>query len=174
MNDALLVRDVERVADLDEQPRRARLGEASLDDEHVEEVLPLEQLHRHVEELAVDAPVDDAHRVRVLQVRRGLRFPAEAPDERRVGVHVRVHDLERDLARLSVLLGAVDLGHRALADEAGDAEAPRDRPAEERLRLSHARELIELSRERATPSRKRPRAWPAPRAKGADRRADFD
>src|SRR5262249_38283155 len=135
--DALLVRGRERVADLHQDANGARLAEPLFEHEQLEEVLASEELHRDVEDSIVDAGVDDAHRVRVLDLGRRARFALESPDERGAAEQVRVHDLDGDVARLGVLYAAVDSGHRALADEPGYPKSAREGAADEGAAEAH-------------------------------------
>ncbi|MFT3771990.1 MAG: hypothetical protein QM820_41820 [Minicystis sp.] len=141
VHDAELVRDHERVADLDEDAHRARLGDGALALEQDVQVVALEQLHGDVADRPGDAVVDDLHRVRVLHPLGGLGLALEPLHEGAVRVQLVVHDLERDELRLLLLLGDVDRRHAALAEEALDGEASRHLAAYE-LALAHARRVV--------------------------------
>ena len=93
---------------------------------------PVEVLHRDVEQtVRLGAEVDDLHRVRVVQARRGLRLPLEARRERRVVGVLAVQHLDRDGLVERDLARAVHRAHRPAPDEALHQELAGDRAADE-------------------------------------------
>lgn len=123
VHDALLVRVLERGADVDHDLDGARLREGALGLHARREVVAEEQLHRHVGELAILTGVQHAHDVRVLEALGDLRLAQEARDELGVVGELGVHDLDRHVPGLGRLHAAEHLRHAALADERGDLEA---------------------------------------------------
>ena len=116
MDDALLVRVLDRLADRHEQlqplARRQVVVVAILGDGHA-----VDQLHDEVRPAGFRGPaVEDAGDVDVIHHRQGLPLRLEAGDDL-LRVHAGLDDLESDLAldRLR-LLGHEDDAHAALAD----------------------------------------------------------
>jgi hypothetical protein len=110
VNDALLVRHVERVADLEEvlQPLLQRVVQVERQPllegyarvvQEVLQVAALDELHR-VPERPVRRDLErvDRHDVGVLELRRDLHLRQETAEELRVRRHLGQHRLQRDLA----------------------------------------------------------------------------
>ena len=103
-------------------------------------VAAVDVLHGDVEEaVGLLAEVDDAHRVRVVDTRRGLRLAEEARREHRFTGELAMEHLDRDGRAERDLPGLVDRAHRAFADERFDPEFPSDGATEEGLLLHEAR-----------------------------------
>ena len=82
------------------------------------------ELHRVEVGVALVVDVIDLHDVGVVEPRRGARLGLEPRDEDRVLRQLGRQHLERDLAVEADLVGAVDLAHAALAEDAQQPEAP--------------------------------------------------
>ena len=123
VEDAVHVRDGEALAHLahhvEARLERERLGALQV----VVERVALEQLHHHVEPPLVLSHVVHGDEVAVLQLPGDLGLAVEALARLAVALEVGHHDLERDVAVVGVVEGAVDDAHRALADAIGDAVA---------------------------------------------------
>ena len=105
--------------------------------ERGEQIAPVEELHRDVEQpVRLLAVVEDADQVRVIEARDGLRLAVEAGAEGGVGRDLAVHHFDRDGALERCLARAVDGSHRAGADEALDHELSADRPPDEAIDFS--------------------------------------
>ena len=79
MHDPAVVRRRQAVGDLRDDPDRLIQRHRRLR-RHGAEVLPLDQLHRDVRQLALDADVVDRDDVRMIQRRGGARFLLEAAE----------------------------------------------------------------------------------------------
>jgi hypothetical protein len=87
----------------------------------------VQQLHRHEQRAVVGAAeIVDAYGVRTGQLRHDARFLLEAGDELLALGVFDDHELERDLLAGLRVLGGLHGPHRALADGAGQLEAPGD------------------------------------------------
>ena len=127
VHDAVRVRGLQRRRDLlGELDGLHRRGRAAGREERRERA-PLDVLHHDVLRVAVGAGVEDAHDVRVVQARRGLRLTAEPRDESGVAVERVEEDLDRDGAVERRVEAPEDLGHPALADPGLDGVALADR-----------------------------------------------
>ena len=85
VDDAVAVRELERVGDVGRDPGRFHRRERAVSVEHVAERLPVDVLHHDEGRVVLLAPVVHRDDVRVVQARGRLRFTAEPLDERRVG-----------------------------------------------------------------------------------------
>ena len=137
VNHAVVVRLLEREQHLPDEVPDAPRGEGGLLVDDLEQVGPVEELHRDVERRAVVllAVVEDLHGVRVREAARRAGLAMEAPLDLRVGRHVRVKHLQGDLSVEVGLRRRVDRAHRADADDGGDLVLARDRLADERIDL---------------------------------------
>ena len=129
VDDARGVRLHERAGDLVTDLRHGHRFEAPpglLAQAHLD-VLPVEELHHHVEaDLGVAPHVEDLHDVLALDGARRARFAFEARGQ--LGAHHGggVDDLHRDPLREIEVLPFVDGSHPAFADQAVEAVLPRD------------------------------------------------
>src|SRR5690606_20984907 len=111
------------------RPRR-RQRAARLDE--IGERLALDELHREIDQAVGRlAEVIDAADVRVREPRRVARLAIEARDRVGIGVHPRMHHLERALAAHLHVLGQVDGAHPAFAELLDHVVAIGDHLAEE-------------------------------------------
>ena len=167
VDDAELVRLVERPRDLAEVEHDLARRERAAPLELRPEVVPVELLHDqegHVAELGADVGVEDAHDVVGADPHRRPRLRAEALDRLRVAGERGVEDLEREhLARVHVL-DPVHRAHPAAAEEALDLVAARDDAARGRS--------CPWARRGAAPAAGRARARPPPDAAGGRRGGD--
>jgi hypothetical protein len=123
--------------DLREQVDDARARQRPLLVDQRQQGAALDVLHGQVEEVAVLAEVEDAHRARVLETGGGHGLAAEALHGLGLGGELGVQDLQGH--------GAIERGlpspphgpHAALADERFDQELPGDEAATE-LRMNGA------------------------------------
>ena len=117
MRDPEVVRDRQRAERLREEVDDARARERPLRCNQVPQVLPVQELHRDVEQpVVVLAVVEDADRVRVVEARGRLRLAVEARREHRVARQLPVHHLDGDDLLERGLPCAVDGPHRAGAE----------------------------------------------------------
>jgi hypothetical protein len=116
VDDALLVRVVERAheldADLDDRLGRQQL----LRVEHVFERAALDQFHRDVRMAALVADVEHRHDVRVRQHAGALGLAQEPDVVFRIAAQLRLQHLDRELPVDVGIVGAEDLGHGAFAE----------------------------------------------------------
>src|SRR6185295_16738711 len=98
----------------------------------------LEQLHRVVRPLVVDAEVERAHDVRMLQLRECAELLVEQLGERLAPLVVagKCQALERDRSPALSIARAVNGAHAALAEQIGDLVALRARRGCERRHVS--------------------------------------
>ena len=123
VDEALLVRGVERLGDLGEELDRAlRLERTVLRDE-LGEVGALDVAHGEEEHAVLLARLVDGDDVRVVERGGDPRLAQEALAEALVLGELGRDHLERDLAPETLLLGAVDRAHAAAADERLDVVA---------------------------------------------------
>ena len=120
MDDALRVSEAETVGDLlhDAQDLIDRQGLAALDE--LFQVLPLEELHHHVEVALVFDEVEDGDDVRMVELRGVASLALEAFDEIRIGVEGIGDDFDGDVALQDRIVTPIDLAHGALTDLADD------------------------------------------------------
>jgi hypothetical protein len=140
VHDALLVRDLQRIADLrDELERHFRRAFARFD--RIAQVAPLHELHANKQVVVPGvAAVIDAHDVGVRERGHGIRLALEALLEREVVRHVRAalrEDLDGDRASQRHLQSLVNRAHAALAEKALHDVAA----AEHRLQFLRQRQL---------------------------------
>ena len=121
VDEALLVRRVERIGDLGEELDRASRLEGALLGEDLREVAALDVAHGEEEDAVLLARLEDRDDVRVVEGGGDLRLPQEALPETLVLRELGGDHLERDLAAEPGFLGAVDRAHAAAADERLDA-----------------------------------------------------
>ncbi len=127
MDDAVRVRDLERVEELREDghhlgQRRRRVVLV----QPRRQGSPFEVLHHQVKGAAIGTEVEDAHRVGVVEQRRRVRLVPEAPHvvgHRRDG---RVHGLDRDRDAEPEVEPLPHLAHAALTEEALQLVLPRE------------------------------------------------
>ena len=116
MDDAELVRLLQRAADLDEQRRGARPRQRAVALDHVREVEPAHVLHDQVQRALRGAEVEDLDGVRVMQPRDRGGLALEPRDNIGVVREIAMQHLHRgDLAHAQ-MLDAVDDAHAAAAD----------------------------------------------------------
>ena len=128
MDDAGLVREVERVAQLAHDVHRFLHFEALVGVEEVLELLALDELHHDVRDVAFFAEVVHLHDVGMVQPRDRLRL-AHEPHRVFLGGLVFVEralqdGLDRDLAVQPGVHALVDDAHRALAEHTYDVVTP--------------------------------------------------
>ena len=128
VDDAGLVRGVERLADLGDQVRGELELELALGREQPREVGALDVAHRHVQQPLVLARVVDRDHVRVLDPSRGAELAPEAAPELLVGRVLGRDHLQRDLAVERDVRRAVDDPHAAAAADAADHVVGERRP----------------------------------------------
>jgi hypothetical protein len=117
VDDAPGVRRVERQADRHSDLYRAlREERPALDDDRFE-IAALHVLHDDVVGAVLDAPVEDVHYVRLIQVGRRLGLVPEPLNEHRVFRELRVKDLDRDRPAQEVVASPVYIGHSAGANQ---------------------------------------------------------
>ncbi len=117
MDDALAVRLAERVGDAVHHARQPRRRQRAVLSQDRVQAAALQHLHRQVHDaFGRLIEVVDLHRVRRAQQRRRLRLALEAADDLRIARHLRVQDLERDLAVHLRLRRAIDRAEAAFAD----------------------------------------------------------
>src|SRR5262249_269166 len=90
--------------------------------DHLGQALPLDELHRIKMRATLAADVVHRHDVRVVQLRRGVRFIAKALQLPRIHRSGKRQDLQRHLPAERDLLRLVADTHAAPADFAEDAE----------------------------------------------------
>jgi hypothetical protein len=138
VHDALVVRLLQRAADLRHDAIDALRLQRPAPLQQVLEALAREQLHRDVELTGRRlSEVVHADRVRMLELAHGADLAHEARDGLRVLRELREQRLHCDLAdaRSHLLVGGVHAAHAALAEDARDAEAPADDGADQRIRI---------------------------------------
>ena len=135
VHDAHLVRDGERRERLGHDVCHAPPGQRPVLADDVEEIAPVEELHRDVEQTVGLLPeVEHAHRVRVIELAGGLGLALEAGGERRVAGVLAVQHLDGDVLVEGDLPRPVDRAHRAAAHERLDEELAGDDTTEDRAR----------------------------------------
>ena len=135
MDDAVLVRGVERVGDLDAEVEDLVGLERPADDEPVLQRFAFHQLHDD-EGLPVRlVDVVDRADVRVLERGSGPRLALEALERLRVPRDVLGKELQSDVAPQARVLGAVDDAHAAAAQLLDDPVAG-DRLADHRAKTT--------------------------------------
>ena len=126
MDDAGVVREVERVAQLRHDAHGFLQVEALGCVEEGLELLALDELHDEVGDVALLAEVVHLHDVRVVEARHGLRLAHEPHREILAGILVEValeDGLDRHAAAEARIDAFVDDTHRALAEDALDVVA---------------------------------------------------
>ena len=161
MDDAGLVRLVERAARRDEDGQRPLDGERPLGAHRLVEVLALEELHDDVERAVLElAEHEHLHGVRVRQLAHRARLAPEARHEVLPVGELRVEDLHPHHAVHLGLQRLVDGAHPARADLLEDLElAVQDVASDERVLRAHGRRMEVVSR---VGSRHHPRRRHAP------------
>ena len=147
LDDARLVREVERIEQLGHEAEYRREVERVLGVEVVLELLALDVLHHDVREIAFGAEVVHLHDMGMIEPRYGAHFALEAhrilarggPVER-----ARKDGLDRDPAVQGGVQAVVDQAHRAFPEHALDLVAAK------RFELVHLRLMI-LRGERMPP-----------------------
>ena len=140
VDDPEIVRDRERGERLrgDVDDARDRQRRVLLD--HLRQRPTVHVLHGDVEEpVGLLTEVDDAHRARMIDARRGLRLPQEARREHRLPRELAMQDLDRERGAERALPSPIDAPHRALTDEGFDLVFPGDRATDQCLALHEAR-----------------------------------
>ena len=123
MNDALVVRVVERVEEIDRDVVRVGELELPLLLEHDAQRLPVQPLHhvvRQAKVVAGHAGGDDFDDVRVIEARERARLVLHAPREVFARAELRVQRLQDVALADRRILDVVDGAHPARADEADD------------------------------------------------------
>ena len=95
MDDACFVRELETLGDLRDESGGSREGQATFSLEDGAQALALEQLHRDVRLIAVDAVVENVDDVRAFESSRCSGFSPEAHVVRLAPLHCA--ELDRDL-----------------------------------------------------------------------------
>ena len=127
MNDALLVRGLERVDDLAGDRQRLVERQRPLRDA-IGERRTLDELeHQRLTSLHVLESVDGAD-VRMIEGRQRLRLTCEASHPLGIGGEGVRQDLEGDLAIQPRVAGAIHLAHAARAKQRQDLEGPETGP----------------------------------------------
>ena len=122
MHDALLVRGVQRAADVDEDRDGEPGGEQAVARELVGERAADEALHHDVDAAVGHlVEVEHAHDVGVLDVDLDVRLAAQARDLAAVARRRAAQHLDRDLVAERHVLGGVDDADAARPDLAADA-----------------------------------------------------
>jgi hypothetical protein len=116
---------VECPRDLVDEVERALGLEAPLAPQQIPQIGAFDVLHRDVEDAVVFAGRDRPHDVRMVEARRQLRLPEEAPPEALVPGELGREQLQRNAASRGVFR-EVDRAHRPLADERRDPEPRHD------------------------------------------------
>ena len=134
VDEALLVRRVERLGDLGEEVDGSLRIERTAFGDDLGEVGALDVAHGEEEDAVVLACLVDRDDVRVVERCRDPRLAQEALAEANVRGEFRSDDLECHLAAEPLLVGAVDRTHPAAPDEgldpvAGDRRSGRQRGA---------------------------------------------
>ena len=121
MHDARLVREVERIAELDHDVHRFLQLEALLRVEEIFQLLALDQLHDDVRDIALLGEIEHLDDVGVVQARHCLRLAREARRILLGGVGVErafEYRLDRDPAVQPGVVAFVDDAHCAFAEDA--------------------------------------------------------
>ena len=127
MDDALLVRGGEALADLPEEgERRSATGSFPSRLSRVREVLALDELHGHEPDALGLADVVDAQDVLVRDPAREGDLAPEALERHRAVGDVLAEELERDVAVELAVVDQVDGAHAAAAERAHDLVAGAD------------------------------------------------
>ena len=133
VNDAELVRLLQRATDLREQRGCASPRERAVATDDASHVEPADELHDQVQVALCVPEVEDLDRVRVMQARDRGRFALEPLHDIGIGREVAMQDLHRgDLAHPQVF-DPVDDGHAAATDHLDHAIAAIDDLSEPRL-----------------------------------------
>ena len=111
------VRAVEGLGDLPHDVDRALWIQSALPPEALAQVDPLHVLHREVEHAVFLARVEDRNDVGVIEARRELRLPQEAPSEALVLCEIAAKHLQRDPAPSPRILGQENAPHGAFANQ---------------------------------------------------------
>ena len=132
VHDPRIMRDLQRVARLvDDAPGPRRWQRAGLLDQ-ARQRTPLDELHREVDHpVGRLAEIVDAADVRMAQPRGVRRLAVESRNGIGIGVHPRVHHLERALAPHLHVLSEVHRSHAAFAELLEDVIPVGDDRAEE-------------------------------------------
>ena len=114
MDDALSMGGLQRVDQLRGKPQRGVHRQAAAHFEVVAQRTALQVVHDHEVVVVLDANVDDAHDVRVLQAPGRTRLALEARHDILIVDQVPVKHLDDYKALHARLKGPVDFGHSAL------------------------------------------------------------
>ena len=134
VDDPLVVRLLEREEHLMEDRYDAARRERVLLQEELQQIGPVEQLHRQIEHpVARPSEVEDAHGVGVREPAGHSRLPMEALLDLRVGGHVLVEHLHGDLVVEPLLVRRVDDPHGTLAQDCRECVTLGDGLADERV-----------------------------------------
>ncbi len=123
MHETVGVDGVERLRDLREDVESTPDREPTRPPEQRPEVGAVDVAHRDVEAVLGLSRLVDGHDARMLDPRRRTPLLLEPLAELPVMAELRSKHLQRDLAAVAQLLGAVDDSHAAPADDALDAES---------------------------------------------------
>jgi hypothetical protein len=121
VDEALLVRGVERLGDLGEELDRALRLERPLLGDDLGQVRALHVAHREEEDAGLLSCLVDGDDVRVIERGGDARLAQEALAKALVLRELGRDHLERDLASQALLVGTVDRTHASSADERLDA-----------------------------------------------------
>jgi hypothetical protein len=107
----------QRAEDLAHDVDHALLAEREFVVEQLQQVGTLDELHDDVEQVAaLGAEIEHAHRVRMIEPRRRLRFALEQLDHLRAASQLEVEDLQRDRLLEHAVPGAVHRARRPAPD----------------------------------------------------------
>ena len=126
MHDARLVRVLQRLRDLPEDPHRPRHGQPPLRGQHVEQRAPLHQAHGQEAQALALADVVDADDVLVRDLAREQELAPETGDPFGITPELGAEDLDRDVLPQLLVARAVDHAHAAEAELPDHPVAPRD------------------------------------------------
>src|SRR5205085_11372283 len=105
--------------------------ESSVDRELVAQRNPFEELHHEVRRLGAGrAEVEDLDETRMSELRARRDLALEAGERRRVSAKVRVEELHRDVALITVVDRLVHRPHPALAEQREESISVRETRAE--------------------------------------------
>ena len=154
VHDVARVRGAQGAGDLDRVGDRLGDRQAALAPDAVLERLALDVFEDDVRAPLVLARVDNTDDVGVRELGHGARLAAKALELIRVGRHLTVHELDRDLALQRLVERAVDRRHAARTDPGLKPVAPAEDGAEERAHC--ARLYFEARMPALSPTRPRP------------------
>ncbi len=154
VDDPLPVRGAQPLGDLHEDAARAAPRQRALGPQGAPQVLPLQELHRDVDQAVAGLPeVRDVDDVLVADARGALRLLQEARDQLGTAAQIGEEDLQRDALADDRMLGLVHRAHAPLAHLADDPVAiGDDRPDQ---RIFRGRRVRVTDRHRANLTRDR-------------------